>query len=375
MFSRYFLPVVLLAPVVLLGAGCKFFRPRPAPTPQPSPTPAAPPKIDYAALKPNELGRIPIVMYHSVGGKEGKDTKLNRTVASFNKDLALLHKFNYVPVNLIEVMDDKISVPAGKKPVVITFDDARESQFKLIDQKDNFKIDPNCAVGLIDAFCKIHPEWKPRAVFYALPKSGFKTDVFDQPGLGPQKLKYLIDNGYEIGNHSVQHASFAKFDAKKIDTEVGAAQRLLTQAAPGVKISSIALPFGVYPKDKKLWPNLIKGTGYSYKAALLAAWEPSPSPADRKFVALRLTRITPENIVNGLANWVTRLERVSPYAPYVSDGDPGCLSFPLEEKPKLDPTYARRTGKLLNAYDPSNPPAASIVPDATPRPAKPIVGG
>jgi peptidoglycan/xylan/chitin deacetylase (PgdA/CDA1 family) len=365
-----------LALAVLPGMGCKFFKPRPAPTPQPSPTPAAPPKIDYAALKPNELGRIPIVMYHSVGGKEGKDTKLNRTVASFNKDLALLYKFNYVPVNLIEVLDDKITVPAGKKPVVITFDDARESQFKLIDQKDNFKVDPNCAVGLIEAFCKTHPEWKPRAVFYALPKSGFKTDAFDQPGLGAQKLKYLVDNGYEVGNHSVKHASFAGFDAKKIDAEVGEAQRLLTQAEPSVKISSIALPFGVYPRDKKLWPGLIKGTGYSYKAALLAAWEPTPSPAAKNFAPLRLTRITPEDIVNGLANWITRLERVSPYAPYVSDGDPSCLSFPLSEKPKLDPAYAKRTEKLLNAYDPSNPPTGTnAAPGATPKPAKPIVGG
>ena len=67
--------------------GCKslpFLRPKPTPSPTPRPAPK-PPAIDYAALKPNELGRIPIVMYHHIG-KDPKDTKLSRTVASFNRD-------------------------------------------------------------------------------------------------------------------------------------------------------------------------------------------------------------------------------------------------------------------------------------------------
>jgi peptidoglycan/xylan/chitin deacetylase (PgdA/CDA1 family) len=370
MSSRSFLVITLS-----LLAGCSLLKPKTTPSPAPTPTPPAPPKIDYAALKPNELGRIPIIMYYTVGGKEGKDTKMNRTVASFNRDLTLLYKNNYVPVNLNEILEDKIDIPAGKKPVVLTFDDARDTQFKLIEQKDSMQIDPNCAVGLIEAFCKTHPEWKPRGVFYALPKSGWKKDAFDQEGLGDQKLQYLVKNGYEIGNHSVQHASFAGYSAQKIDEEVGKAHQLLLQGAPNAKVTSLALPFGVYPRDKKLWPNLIKGKSYTYKAALLAGWEPTPPPAAKNFDRLRMTRITPEDIVNGLANWIKRLERVSPYAPYVSDGDPNCLSYPVAEKAKLNPAYAKLSGKLVNQYDPANPPAAPGVPAATPAPAKPIVGG
>lgn len=341
--------LVLFSSVVLLS-GCQFFKPKAAPSPVPTPAPKAPPKIDYAKVKPNELGRIPIVMYHSVGGKEGKDTKLNRTVASFNRDLALLYKHNYVPVNMVDVLENRIDIPAGKRPVVLTFDDARESQFKLLEQQDSFKVDPNCAVGLIEAFCKSHSDWQPRATFYVLPKSPLKQDIFDQNGLGPQKMKYLLDKGFEIGNHSITHKSFAGYNAQKLEAEIGGAQKLITEAAPGVKVTSLALPYGAFPRNKALWPSLIKGSGYNYIAALDAAWQPSPSPAAKDFNPLRVQRITPEDIQNGLANWILRMDKSSPFPPYVSDGDPTTLSFPASEKSKLDPAKAKAAGLLVNAY-------------------------
>ena len=362
--------------------GCKslpFLRPKPTPSPTPRPAPK-PPAIDYAALKPNELGRIPIVMYHHIG-KDPKDTKLSRTVASFNRDLDLMYKHGWYPVNLSALLDDKIEVPAGKKPIVLTFDDAWVSQFKLIDKGANLQVDPNCAVGLIEAFCKSHSDWKPRATFFCLPPSSFKKDTFDQPGLGGQKLKYLADNGFEIGNHSTVHGSFAKYDAARVQKELGGAHAALAGLEPGVKIRTVALPFGVYPRNKAIWPYLLKGTyngtSYRYDAALLAAWQPNPSPSSKDYKPIQLQRISPEDIVNGLANWLKRLDRVSPYAAYVSDGDPNCISFPVEEKGKLNAAKVKAEGKLVNAYDPSQAIASvssSPAVGATPAPTKPIVG-
>lgn len=368
----------LFVSLSLVAGGCNklpFLKPKPTPAPTPTPAPK-PPAIDYAALKPNEMGRIPIVMYHHIG-KDTKDTKLSRTVASFNRDLNLMYKLNYVPVNLSELLDDKIDVPAGKKPIVITFDDAWVTQFKLIDKGANLQVDPNCAVGLIEAFCKSYPDWTPHATFFCLPPSNFKKDTFDQPGLGGQKLKYLIDHGFEVGNHSTVHGSFAKYDAATVQKELGGAHAALTKLEPSVKIRSIALPFGVYPKNKAVWPFLLKGTyngtSYQYDAALLAAWQPNPSPSSKDYKAIQLQRISPEDIVNGLANWLKRLDKVRPYAAYVSDGDPNCISFPMEEKPKLNAAKVKSEGKLINAYDPSQT-IASGTPGATPAPAKPIVG-
>ena len=364
----------------MLTGACKLFKPKPAPTPAPTPAPR-PPSIDYDSVKPDELGRIPIVMYHNIG-KDPKDTKLSRTVASFNRDLNLMYKDNWYPINLSQILDDSIDVPAGKKPIVITFDDAWVSQFRLIDAGSSLKLDPNCAVGLMESFVKAHPDWKLRATFFALPKQAFKVDVFDQPGLGPQKLKYLTDNGMEIGNHSTVHGSFAKYDAGRVQKELGGAQALLSAALPGIKIRSVALPFGVYPRDKKVWPYLLKGSygnaSYQYEAALLAAWQPNPSPSSKDYKAIQLQRITPEDIVNGLANWLKRLDHVRPYAAYVSDGDPNCISFPAEELPKADLARLKARGKLVHPYSPGDKGGAAPAPGAPPsapaKPAKPIVG-
>jgi hypothetical protein len=90
-------------------------------------------------------------MYHEIGGKPvRKDPALVRTPDQFRQDLETLYAAGFLPVNMSDIASNSIDLPAGKSPVVLTFDDARGSQFKLIETDNAMKIDPDCALGIMD---------------------------------------------------------------------------------------------------------------------------------------------------------------------------------------------------------------------------------
>lgn len=351
MSRRYLHAVALTAIVAFSAPGCRRKAAPPAPAPTPAPTPVP---VDYAGLRVDELGHIPVVMYHDIGdAKAGKNNKMNRTAESFRKDLQYLYDNGFVPVNLRDVVRNQIEVPAGKSPVVLTFDDARLSQFKLNETASTLEVDPNCAVGILEAFAKEHPDWKPRATFFVLPKSKTTIETFRQAGLGAQKLKYLIDNGYEIGNHTTLHLSLGSMDAARIQQELGGAQKAIQALAPDVQMESFAAPFGVYPRNKKLWTLLQKGTyqgtEYHHTAVCQAAWRPMPAPGAKGYNPVRIERITPEDIRFGLHYWVDELV-AGRMSRYISDGDPATVSFPRSEEGGVQIAVLQRQGKRINAY-------------------------
>ncbi|MDQ3673112.1 MAG: hypothetical protein M3365_01890, partial [Gemmatimonadota bacterium] len=86
---------------------------------------------------PNELGRIMVVEYHLLGDR---NTTYTRERASFRRDLELLHRRGYRPVNMAQVLDRKIDLPRGLSPVVFTFDDASPGQFSYIERDGKLEI-------------------------------------------------------------------------------------------------------------------------------------------------------------------------------------------------------------------------------------------
>jgi peptidoglycan/xylan/chitin deacetylase (PgdA/CDA1 family) len=292
-------------------------------------------------------------MYHDVNDKVGKNTKMNRTKASFEKDLQLLHDKGFYPVTLRSVVDGTMDVPAGKSPVVITFDDARESQFRLVESSESYSVDTESAYGMIEKFCKANPDWKPVATFFVLPKSEKTLEPFGQVGLGGDKIKYLMSKGCEIGNHSLRHKSFARMTAKQLQDELSGAQKAVQAYASDVQITSLANPYGVYPRNKADWKFLAKGTGvgggYTHTAVCQAAWRPTVSPAAKGFNPLRIERITPEDLKFGLAYWVGELTS-GRMTRFVSDGDTSVVSYPSSEASSADKAAIIAQGKKPNAY-------------------------
>lgn len=255
------------------------------------------------ARTPNELGRIPVLEYHLIGEREGRWA---RSWQRFARDLELLHERGYRPITVRHLVRGEIDVPAGLSPVVITFDDASPGQFRYIEDADgSLRIDPTSAVGIWTAFAEQHPEWKGRGVFCVLPAASDGHAFFGDKGIQGQrtawrlpKIRYLIENGFEVCNHTLWHANLAKMSDAVVQEQIARAQLAVDSAAPGYRMTTMALPLGEWPTDRSLlqrgsWRDPRSGRTVSYEldAVLMVAGGPSRSPRDTLFNPLRIPRI------------------------------------------------------------------------------------
>ena len=288
---------------------------------------------------PNELGLIPIIMYHSVGGeaefaggplydKHG----LNIAPQTFRAQLAQMYRANWYPVNMRDILTARLNIPKGKTPVVLTFDDARPSQFKYL---SNGKMDPNCAVGILEAFHQTHPDWPRRATFYVLPESKYNGVPFDQDGLETKKLRFLWRHGYELANHTTSHRSLADLDAPTLRWEMAFCARYFHHQVPEATLDTMALPYGIAPRSPRLWKYLLNGTQggtrYHNRCILLAKGGPSFAPADKRFDPERIPRV--EAAPGEIERW---LSPVCAKLLYLSDGNAKTVTVPLSEQQFVD---------------------------------------
>ena len=318
-----------------------------------APQPPLPP-AKLAALHADEMGRIPILMYHAIGGptyhnKRYDRNGLNIAPETFRKHLAMMYAAHWYPVNMRDALTSHLAVPAGDTPVVITFDDARGTQFHYL---PNGTIDPNCAVGILDAFHHKHPDWPLRATFYILPKSAWNPVPFWQPGTETKKLRYLAAEGFELANHTTTHRLLGRLPADQLCWEMAECQRYVTDRVPGAVMDTMALPGGVAPKNHALWTYLLQGRlgkiVYHNRCILMAWGGPSRSWADKNFDPERVTRI------GAGPGWIERAIgqlRQGRIRAYVSDGNPDTVAIPRSEANEVD--QHRLDGARLVIYDPA----------------------
>lgn len=273
----------------------------------------------------NELGQVLVLEYHRIGYPE---QRYQRTPANFRADLERLYQGGYYPVNFIDIIHGLASVPPGKKPVVLTFDDSDISQFRVL--HDN-TIDADSALGIILNFHNQHPnEWLTRATFFVLGNDNANYySIFGQSDLAKEKIQVLVDLGMEVGSHTVSHADLSVATAERIYWELAVSQHVIEEMVPGYKVQSLSVPFGGFPYTLDFlkageWGNL----SYSY-AGNAAAWGgPTVSPFDSTFDPYHVSRL--EVTATSLDYWLTYFEQ-NPHAYYVSDGDPNRVTFPQKE--------------------------------------------
>lgn len=288
---------------------------------------------DLSRLHANELGFIPVLMYHAIGGPAiGNRPRydrhgLNIRPETFKKQLEMMYRAGWYPVNVRDLVSPSLNVPAGRIPVALTFDDARGSQFRYL--KDG-SIDPLCAVGILLSFHRKHPDWPLRGTFYVMGRSRWNPVPFYQPGLDGKKLRWLVDHGFEIGNHSTSHRLFSLLDPATERWEIGECKRYVTQRAPAATMDTFALPGGGKPRSHAGWEALMYGKAcgmvYHHKAVLLAWGGPAPSPARRDFDRWRIPRIGAEP--GNIEYWIRHLTSRSRTPAYVSDGVSDIVSAP-----------------------------------------------
>ncbi len=281
-------------------------------------------------LPPNELGRVMILEYHKIDTPEERWT---RTPANFRRDLERLWERGYRLVALGDLLDGKIALPKGTTPVVLTFDDSSPGQFRYIERNGEWVIDPDSAVGILEAFERAHPDFGRAATFYVLPGADPPNRLFNQPALAGRKLAHLASRGYEIGNHTLWHANLARYDEKVVRKQLLTAQEWIQRHVPGYTPRTLALPMGAYPRDLR-WAvqGGSNGRGYRHDAILMVAGGAAPSPYSRALDPYRLPRI--QALEREISGWLAHFER-NPHERFVSDGDPATITVPRGQASRL----------------------------------------
>jgi hypothetical protein len=289
---------------------------------------------------PNEMGRIMVLEYHLIGDR---NSAYSRERTQFRKDLELLYSRGYRPVNMTDVLDKKLNLPRGLSPVVMVFDDASPEQFRYIENNGKLEIDPTSGLGIWLDFRKTHPEWSNKGVWCLLSGASAGHNFFGDRGIQGQKsswrfqkVKWLADNGFELCNHTLWHAQLSKFSDAVVQEQIAREALAIDSAVPGYTVRSMALPQGLWPKNRALaskgsWTNPKNGKTVSYDYAVVfeVAGGPMRSPYDPAFKPGSTPRI--QVIGNAIESTINKLEKSGNM--YISDGNPSVVARPAAAPP------------------------------------------
>lgn len=285
----------------------------------------------YLANNVNELGRVPVMMYHGIHNKKNSETQYiggnvdkdgyQRTAEAFRQDLEFYYQNNYRMIRLNDYVDGIIDVELGKSPIVITFDDGLQNNINVtgIDEDGNIIIDPNSAVGILEEFKKKYPDYNVTATFFV------NAGLFNQPEYNELILNWLVDNGYDIGNHTASHPDFTNISADTANYQVGSVYEILNNIIPNKYVNIVALPFGSpYKKTHANFSHILfssyNNNVYETKTTLRVGWESDYSPFSTSFDKTFIKRIRAYDN-NGVEFDIKANFNILESNRYISDGD------------------------------------------------------
>jgi len=294
-----------------------------------APSPASA-RVDVSGRAPNELGRVLILEYHRIWNPDGP---WQRSTAGFRRDLERLYAAGFRSVSLHDVLANRIDLPLGASPVVFTFDDSYVSQLWFTADGTPAA---DSAVGIMQRFAADHPDFGLHGVFYVT-----WNTLFGGPGAQrTDRLRFLVDHGFELGNHTLSHADLSRGTPASVQRELGQEQAFVRQALGGYDMQTMALPYGNWPRDRTLAQAGTDGTAaYRFQAILQVGSEPAPAPASAAFNPLILPRVQAGEQL--LSYWLTWFDQ-HPDDRYVSDGDPACVAYPARLSARLRADAAQR---------------------------------
>ena len=303
--------------------------------------------INYEELKVNELGDVPIMMYHGIhnitdnkytGGNVDKDG-YQRTKEAFINDLEFYYNSGYRMIRLEDYINGIIDVEAGYSPIVLTFDDGLENSIKVtgLDENGEIIIDPNSAVGVLEQFKQKYPDFNVTATFFV------NGGLFQQSEYNEKILNWLVDHGYDVGNHSYSHADFTTISKEKSAQEIGSLYNLLDKYIPGKYVNIVALPFGSpYNKDHENFSVILNGSyngkEYETESALRVGWEAESSPFSSSFDKTFLKRIRAYDN-NGVEFDIEMNFDILENNRYISDGDKNTITVPKDLEDDINNIY------------------------------------
>lgn len=296
----------------------------------------------------NELGKVPIMMYHGIrektasstgttGGNVDKDG-YNRTPEAFREDLEIYYEKGYRMVRLEDYIHGNVDAEYGKSPIILTFDDGNEDNIRVtgLDEDGNIIIDKNSAIGILEEFKKKHPDVPVTATFFV------NGGIFNQEKYNEKIVKWMIENGYDIGNHTQTHLDIKKSTAENVQKEIVYVYNKLEELIPGKYVKIIALPFGSpYTKEHENYKYVLSSTydgkTYETEAALRVGWEPEVSPYDKNFDKTFLKRCRAYDN-NGKDFDIEMVFNMLEKNKYISDGDPNTIVIKETDESKIETT-------------------------------------
>lgn len=279
----------------------------------------------------NELGRVPVMMYHGIVNKKSSETSYtggnvdkdgyNRTVEAFKEDLEFYYQNGYRMIRAIDYVNGIIDVPYGKSPIVLTFDDGSANNIKVngISEDGEIIIDENSAVGVLESFKKKYPDFNVTATFFV------NGSLFQQSEYNEKILKWLVENGYDIGNHTKTHVNFSNASTNESEEEVGFVYNKLDAIIPDKYVKLVALPFGSpYKKTHANFSHIINsnynGINYETVSTFRVGWMPDYSPFSKDFDKEFIMRVRAYDN-NGVDFDIDASFRILEKNRYVSDGN------------------------------------------------------
>ena len=288
------------------------------------------------------------MMYHGIrektasstgttGGNVDKDG-YNRTPEAFREDLEFYYEKGYRMVRLEDYIHGNVDVEYGKSPIILTFDDGNEDNIRVkgLDEDGNIIIDKNSAIGILEEFKKKHPNVPVTATFFV------NGGIFNQEKYNEKIVKWMIENGYDIGNHTQTHLDIKKSTAENVQKEIVYVYNKLEELIPGKYVKIIALPFGSpYTKEHENYKYVLSSTydgkTYETEAALRVGWEPEVSPYDKNFDKTFLKRCRAYDN-NGKDFDIEMVFNMLEKNKYISDGDPNTIVIKETDESKLETT-------------------------------------
>jgi peptidoglycan/xylan/chitin deacetylase (PgdA/CDA1 family) len=315
--------------------------------------------------QPNELGVIPVLQYHVFVTDPELVDQFTMTIETFNAHLQWLYDHDFYVIPMADFIHDAIAAPPGKHPVVLTFDDGTAGQFRFIKGRDGELVpDPDSAVGVMEAFFTKHPDFGRGGFFAVLPFNCFaEPNEPDQMPYCDQKLTWLAEHGYEVGNHTAGHQDLLDVSDERFMSEIGEAALWIDERVPepGNLSRVLVVPYGNYPDaDLHQEQRRMMREGFEYEgteirieAAFMVGANPAESPSSTLWDPIWIPRIqTFEEVTD---YWFTAFAEGSVIL-YTSDGNPDTVTVPdplptlLEGE--LDPDLISESGKELIQYSP-----------------------
>lgn len=257
---------------------------------------------------------IPVLNYHRfVGDQVEYSTYMKRRLSDFRRDLERLYVAGYSLISLDELIDGNYQLPPGRRPLVLSIDDAYFADQLWLDPSTGAP-SPNCGIGVLWQFYQVHPGFGFKVAMFANFGDKYYGNVYRNGwwylGDGWEDdlaaaIVWGIEHGVMPYNHLYIHPRLdlteyadiwpqAEMNDKALRALLALVQRedLIEQVN-----NFIALPYGVWPESQAGIDHLIAymdPEGRSVKAIFEAGYEHMPkyaTPQAQNFSPYHIPRL------------------------------------------------------------------------------------